>query len=93
MVSSNLQLAQKAGSRIDLTHLRVLSVDVLSSVNQAIDDKVLEETYWRSWLRHTVSTSCDRAWYETNLSMLVNCRLVSLDTKLEQLDIDVNGYL
>jgi len=78
--SSNLALSQKEGSRINLIHLSVLSTDVLAIASRNFHaGKLTNNGTWAYWLRATSNENCDRPWYESNLSVELNCSGISFD--------------
>ncbi len=78
--TTNVRLAQNQESRINLFHLSDLSTDVLSlAMNEFNNGGFSNKRAWSSWFRSRFSRNCIRPWYETNLSLELNCRSVSLD--------------
>jgi hypothetical protein len=79
---SNISLSQYPSSRIDLFHLSELSVDILAEVNTALNDRrLLNTNAWINWQRNKIDGDCERPWFESNLSLEVNC----LATDISQL--------
>jgi hypothetical protein len=77
---SNMALSSNQESRIDLFHLTALSSDVLSDVNLAVNNRRLSNhNTWINWQKNKLSKRCSRAWYETNLSLELNCAAVDID--------------
>lgn len=77
--SSNLMLSKNAESRIDLFHLSNLSIDVLGVALQNFDKGTIDNNEaWANWLNRTVAKNCARPWYESNLSLELNCSAASL---------------
>ncbi|MBL4671542.1 MAG: hypothetical protein JKX81_04725, partial [Arenicella sp.] len=75
---SNMALSLNQGSRIDLFHLTDLSSDVLADVNLAFNSgRLSNANAWINWQKNKLDKRCSKAWYETNLSLELNC--VSVD--------------
>ena len=86
ILHSNTHLAKLEDSRINLAHLKVLSADVLNDINdlhtKSINAKPTingfsihnswNNLYWQQWMNQQ-QFACSRAWYEKNLSLLINC--------------------
>jgi len=71
---SNMALSLNQGSRIDLFHLTDLSSDVLADVNLAFNSgRLSKPDTWANWQKNKLDKRCIRAWYETNLSLQLNC--------------------
>jgi hypothetical protein len=75
--SSNFALSERERSRIELVHLSHLSTDVLSLVITRFDaDELVDRATWRNWLTRVAQKNCSRSWYESNLSVEFNCRVI-----------------
>jgi hypothetical protein len=76
---SNLALSSSPSTRIDLFHVTDLSVDVLADVNLAIKRRQLgSANVWIRWQKNMLDQRCVRAWFETNLSLELNCASVDV---------------
>jgi hypothetical protein len=80
VVHSNLAFSLNQRSRIDLFHLSDLSSDVLADVSRAFNSRWLSNhNTWINWQNNKLSKRCGRAWYETDLSLELNCVAVDID--------------
>lgn len=70
---TNQHLAKQADTRVDLYHLSVLSADIFADAKQALQDRTLDEYRWQTWLSSMTTRRCQRPWYESNISLLINC--------------------
>lgn len=87
ILHSNTYLSKQEDSRIDLVHLKVLSADVLSDVNDLHAKSIKAKPtvngfsiynswnnlYWQQWMNQQKRFACSRAWYEKNFSLIINC--------------------
>ncbi len=87
ILHSNTHLSKQEDSRINLVHLKVLSADVLSDISNLHAESVKEKPtvngfsiyngwnnlYWQQWMEQQQQFACSRAWYEKNLSLIINC--------------------
>lgn len=75
---TNLYLAEQSSTRITLTQLTQLSLDVWDDVDEVYSAKLAvsanDQRLWRTWRRRQHHEMCKRAWYETNLSVIAACR-------------------
>jgi hypothetical protein len=73
ILRSNVKLAENANSRIELSELTMLSADVYKIANA---EYVLwgndDFERWEEWTSRTETSIEERAWYETNLSVMLN---------------------
>lgn len=67
IVRSNVGLATRQGSHINLSELRMLSADVLSYVKQNSDIYFKDEV-WTEWMQKRQDTVNTKRWYEYNLA-------------------------
>ena len=72
--NTNHYLAKKEDTRLNLIHLRFLSADILSNVESDLKKGNLKPAEWDKWIKLIKFTRCNRQWYETNLSLILNCR-------------------
>lgn len=77
ILKTNIRLAQKENSRINLSESRILSADILSYVEKNKDSEFMKinnkdesEVNWSEWLEDTRKTVEDKKWYEMNLGNL-----------------------
>lgn len=76
---SNLALSLNKNSRIDLFHLTDLSGDVLFDAKLALNHGQLgNSNAWVSWQKNQLHKRCGRGWFETNLSLQLNCVSVNV---------------
>jgi hypothetical protein len=77
---SNIALSSNQDSRIDLFHLTALSSDVLADVSSAFNSgRLSNPDTWINWQKNKLRKRCGLAWYETNLSLELNCMAVDID--------------
>lgn len=77
---SNIALSSNQDSRVDLFHLTALSSDVLADVSSAFNSgRLSNPDTWINWQKNKLRKRCGRAWYETNLSLELNCMAVDID--------------
>ncbi|MGK0375651.1 MAG: hypothetical protein ACJA2E_002131 [Arenicella sp.] len=59
-----------------------LTVDIFADVNTALNDRrLLNTNAWINWQRNKADEDCERPWFESNLSLELNC----LATDISQL--------
>ena len=80
ILNTNVQLAESNDTRINLIHLQALSVDVLKDIQELREENATDSQFltnndlaWNSWLIKKKQYDCTRAWYEKNLSLVLNC--------------------
>lgn len=72
--NTNQYLSTSEHTRIDLNQLKSLSADILGNVENDILSGHLDSNEWGAWENTIKTKSCNsRLWYETNLSLIVNC--------------------
>ncbi len=78
--NTNVALSQSSDSRVGLYELRQMSADILGDVKGLVNDAesaarigVTEVQNWKSWVNKQERKHCDRAWYESNLSLVSAC--------------------
>ncbi len=74
---SNVQLSQLSNSRIDLNHLKDLSLDIIGDVRTHFSSElvptILPAKTWYDWLYRLERKRCHQAWYENNISLALQC--------------------
>jgi len=74
---TNLYLAEKNNTRIELNQLSQLSLDVFTDVEKAyptaLEKDVDSSETWKAWRKDQRRDKCNRVWYEVNLSVLLAC--------------------
>lgn len=74
---ANLYFAEQEDTRITLSQLTQLSLDILTEVNEVYPSQLVREpediAVWRNWKWQQKHTYCERPWYEKNLSVLTAC--------------------
>ena len=74
---SNVQLAQLSNSRVDLNHLKNLSIDIFGDVHVRTNPLLRSQTEtWLDWARQLKRKRCHRAWYENNISVVRHCSVL-----------------
>jgi len=74
----NLYFAQQDNTRIRLSHLTQLSLDIKADVDKAYLSKPsMDAGYikiWKNWRDEQVELACKRSWYQLKLSTVGVCR-------------------
>ena len=71
---SNIHLANADSSRIDLSELTALSLDVGADVVRNMEAGLLRDSLWFRWKMNKWNQQCTRPIYQMNLSSVMNCR-------------------
>lgn len=75
---ANLYFAQQSNTRITVSQLTQLSLDVMADVDAVYSTRLADSAYdqqvWRKWRWRQKNQLCNRAWYEMNLSVINGCR-------------------
>ncbi len=71
--NANQVLSEQTDSRVNLYHLSDLSADILKEVKTAAVEGRINAVLWRQWINEKEQQRCQRHWYETNLSLVLNC--------------------
>jgi len=72
---ANLYLAEQTDTRITVSQLTQLSLDIMGDVDDIHETKLaLNSEPWRQWRQQQRRKYCKRAWYEMNLSAVKACR-------------------
>ena len=85
---SNVALEKQTETRINLDHLSALSIDVYDNITtlnnnderkqsaiNGFDNSTTSTNYrWSRWQHIRQKQSCQRSWYESNISAIVNCK-------------------
>jgi len=72
--NTNVELAKRSSSRINLYELQELSIDVISDARDVFykpDSKDHLSISWDSWARSLEFKHCSQPWYESNLSSVM----------------------
>ncbi|MGH1427011.1 MAG: DUF4153 domain-containing protein [Arenicella sp.] len=87
ILHSNTALAKHEDSRINLVHLKFLSADILNNIQNSHTNSIqtqpsmngfsIDDNWstldWQRWIKQQQHFACSRAWYEKNISLIINC--------------------
>jgi len=78
--SANIALSRHTKSRINLFHLTNLSNDIYNQAALALEEGEFDDKrQWENWLRHKSLIGYSRKWYQSNLSLSLNCSTGTID--------------
>ncbi len=74
---ANLYFSEQANTRVTLTQLTQLSMDIMNDVDKVYAKKLALNSSdmgeWRQWRSEQKNTYCQRAWYEKNMTVFLAC--------------------
>jgi hypothetical protein len=86
--NANTYLSKNSDTRIELNHLRFLSLDILNNIETQLlpslrvskelagfdnSRKGQNRIDWQQWIKTQKNRKCHRPWYEKTISLMINC--------------------